>query len=134
MIQVLKMISTFIGYPFKCRHFTSMDVKFTNTNPWFIPCEYLIFASYPIFTFWRTYNHTWLKNKMWGFSIKIPLNCSHKVYVFAFQKFDKKCTPFLIKILWTLEILKILELGVLNFSELFNKRWNFICDDIFGPK
>jgi hypothetical protein len=122
----IKIISTLIGYQLKCRHFTSMDVKFANTSPWIIPCEYLIFVSYPIFTFWRTYNHTW-QNKMWGFGKNELKSFKIVVINYNFLHF-KNLTRHVDQIwwiLWTLEILKILEFDVLNFSKIFNKWWIF---------
>jgi hypothetical protein len=68
---------------------------------------------------------------IWQKHIKIPQNCSHKVEFSTFQKFDKMCTPNFMKILW---ILEILELDVLNSSKIFNKRWIFVCDVVFGLK
>ncbi len=134
MVQVFKMISTFIGYPFKCRHFTSMDVKFTNTNPWFIPCEYLIFVSYPIFTFWKTYNHTHPKNKMWGLgknTLKSPKIVLTK-YNFLHFKNLTRCVH---QIWWKYcKLWKFWNLMYLILQKYAIKDEYFVCDDIFGPK
>jgi hypothetical protein len=137
MGQVSKIISTFIGYQFICRHFTSMDVKFTNIGP----CEYLVNTWTLLHTQYLHFEKliTILdpKNKMWGFGKNTLKSLKIVLTNYNFLHF-KNLTRCVHQIWWKYcklwKFWKFWNLMYLILQKYSIKDEYFVRDDIFALK